>query len=186
MRSKLIGILASICLVSATAGDTVAFQESEITTESPTEIAKEVHILTHDELSMLYTCNPEERVEDPNIIELDPESALLLMAVSELEHGDGSVEAQATDMLAIYNRIKSDDFPDNIRDIVYQEGQFSTVKKDLSNFVPDEDSHRALAMIECGLVHHDALYFEAVGVKDSWMSRNREVSFVYGGHRYYR
>lgn len=195
MRNRIIGLFLSASLIYAITGcatptETIEPEQTVESMESENEEEKEeeeVHILTHEELSMLYSCKPDVRIEDPDIVEIDQESAVLLMKVSELEHGDGSVEAQANDMVAIYNRISNEDFPDNIRDIVFQEGQFTTVKKkSFSTLVPDVNSHLALAMLESGKIKHNALYFESVNVKDSWMSRHREVAFEFEGHRYYK
>lgn len=155
--------------------------ESEATTQ------KEIHYLTDEELSLLYTCKPEERKTNPNIIEVTVEEAGMLMKIAQAEHGDGSPEAQANVMKTIINRVNSDSFPDSIESVILQEGQFSTVSSGkYAKASPDIDSHIALAMLEQGKINHDALYFESVHVADSWMSQHKTFLFESEGHRFYR
>ena len=182
-----VGLLAAVSLSVSAEEEEVVEEAQEETVQEVEEPKEEVHILSHEELSMLYSCRSEERIEDPNIIEVDYEDAQLLMRIAECEHGDGSPEAQANDIRTVINRIGNESFPGSIREIVFQDHQFSTVKsKKFNSIVPDVDAHIALYLVESGQVVHDALFFESVDVKDSWMSRNREVAFEFEGHRYYR
>jgi N-acetylmuramoyl-L-alanine amidase len=182
---RVIGILGLVLMT----GTMVMIQPEEkeipevIETIKPTEI----HYLTDEELSLLYTCKPDERKTDPSIIEVSIEEANMLMRIAKVEHGYGSPEAQANVMKTVINRVNSDSFPDSIEGVILQEGQFSTVSSGkYAKASPDIDSHIALAMLEQGKINHMALYFEATDVKDSWMSKNKTFLFEQEGHRFYK
>ena len=139
---------------------------------------REIHYLTDQELSLLYTCKQDVRKNNPDIVEVDYEDAQLLMRIAVAEHGDGSPKAQGNVMKTIINRSDSEDFPDNIKDIIYQSGQFSTVTSGkFAISVPDQDAHEALALLEQGKIKHSALYFESVSVIKSWMSQHKTFLF---------
>lgn len=148
---------------------------------------KEVHILTDKELSMLYTCRSEKRKSNPDIVEVSYEEAQMLMKIAKAEHGNGSSVAQGNVMKTVINRVEDDDFPDSIKEVILQPGQFSTVSSGkYYRGAPNIDSHIALALLEQGEINHYALYFEATHVVDSWMSQHKTFLFEAEGHRFYK
>lgn len=97
-------------------------------------------------------------------------------------------EGKALVMLVVLNRVWSDDFPDSIQDVIYEEGQFTPVSNGRFDRVePDEDCHAAMQLITTGQWDESqgALYFESGG-GDTWHSRNLEFLFQHGGHYFYK
>lgn len=183
-RKRIVGILGAGLLLGVFF---VPQPKREVPEVIDTMKLKEIHYLTDQELSLLYTCKQDVRKNNPDIVEVDYEDAQLLMRIAVAEHGDGSPKAQGNVMKTIINRSDSEDFPEAIKDIIYQSGQFSTVTNGkFTVAVPDLDVHKALALLEQGEIKHYALYFEATYVVDSWISRHKTFCFEQEGHRFYR
>lgn len=109
---------------------------------------------------------------------------LLRIAMAEAE-GE-SVEGKALVMLVVLNRTENEGFPDTVADVIFQPGQFSPVENGrYYDVTPDEGCQEALAMIESGWDESEgALYFESCE-GESWQSRNLELLYKVGGHRFY-
>lgn len=148
---------------------------------------KEVHILTDEDLSKLYSCKQDVNYDTCLLISQEDAQRLMKIAVVE---DNTSIESQAHVMATILNRVASDDFPDSVDEVIHQKFngkyQFSTVgngKYDKAE--PDVNSHLALAMIESGEITSDALFFEAEYAKDTWQSKNLEYLYTIGGTKFY-
>lgn len=150
------------------------------------ELPPTTEYLTEQDLSTLYTCKEYEAPTDTDIVEISYSDAQLLMRISVCEDCTDAY-SQAYVMSVILNRVESENFPNTIREVIYEDNQFSPVDDGrFDTAEPDVNSHLALAMIESGEVSTDYLYFEALSVEDSWQSKHRQVAKEYGGTRYYR
>ena len=147
---------------------------------------EKIKYLTDYELSQLYSCKVDIRRKDGSIIEVTYEEAVMLMKIAVAEAGDDLL-GQFYIMAVIINRLHDPNFPDNIKDIIYQDKQFSPIKDGrFEKAEPTLNSHLALCELEKGIMKCEAMYFESESVEDSWQSRNRELLFVYNGQRYYK
>ena len=113
------------------------------------------------------------------------EEILLKLAMSEA--GGESTEGKALVMLSVVNRVRSDEFPDTVSEVVFQDRQYSPVLDGrYYSTVPDDDCLAALELIEGGWDESmGAMYFENAGA-DSWHSRNLEFLFQEGNHKFYK
>lgn len=112
------------------------------------------------------------------------EDAQLLMQVAQAEAGNQGQDGQWLVMSVVINRMKSDTFPDSMKDVIYQPHQFSTVSNGtIETAEPTVDTHLALARIECGDVAPQIIAFETT---DSEILSNyfTEV-FDYRNHSFY-
>lgn len=141
-----------------------------------------VHYLNDSDFSRLYTLRSD--VKNDTCLDLSQEDAMRLMEVAVLEDCTDA-KSQSFIMSVILNRVASPDFPNTIKEVIEQEGQFSTVD-DYKSAVPDTNSHEALYLIESGQIQTDFLYFEATWITDSWQSKHRELAETYGGTRFYK
>lgn len=139
---------------------------------------KQVEYLTDVELSQLYS--GKEEIRNDTCISISVDDAQRLMGIAKAEDGT-SAESQAYIMAVILNRVKSPDFPNTIKEVIEQPGQFSADYDE-----PDVNSHIALAMVESGEIKTDALYFEADWLKGSWQSENKEYLFTCASTKFYR
>ena len=144
----------------------------------------ETHILTDQELSLLYLT--KEDVNCDTCLVISQEDAVRLMKIAVVEDNT-SIESQAHIIETVLNRVNDPAFPNTIKEVIEQPGQFSTVSNGAySKAEPDVNSHLALALVESGQVETDALYFESVKAKNTWQSSNLVYISTVGGTRYYR
>ena len=174
---KVISLLMSVCLVSS------SFLCASTQVQAKEEII-ETHKITDEEMSLLYLT--KEDVKCDTCLLVSQEDAQRLMKIAVVEDYT-SVESQAHVMQVVLNRVESPDFPNTIKEVIEQPGQFSTVSSGkYAKAEPNVDSHYALAMIEGRQVETDALYFEAAYAKNTWQSKHLVYISTVGGTRYYR
>lgn len=118
------------------------------------------------------------------------EQMLMQLAMAEAE-GEG-LEGKALVILIVLNRVRSDEFPNSIDEVIFQETnhvkQFSTVEANGRYWtsIPDEECIDAIKLIRSGWDEsRGALYFESCDT-DSWQSRTCEYLFCHGKHKFYR
>jgi N-acetylmuramoyl-L-alanine amidase len=128
-----------------------------------------------------------EAKEQP-VIDLPPvkvnefsyEDAQLLMKVAEAEAGNQGTDGMWLIMSVIINRVNSEDFPNTIHSVIYQEGQYSTVPL-IGSTEPSTECHEALARIEMGNVQPEIVAFENGDSLDRYFS----WAFKLGDHNFY-
>ena len=148
----------------------------------------ETHILTDEELSLLYLTKDD--VNCDTCLLLSQSDAELLMKIAYCED-HSSIESQAYVMQVILNRVADPNFPDTVEKVITQKDskgryQFSTVGNgSYAKAEPNVDSHFALALVEGRQIDTDALYFEASYAKNTWQSKNLVYISTVGGTKYY-
>lgn len=179
-----IGIVLNVFLVLG-----MFFASHESTEQENIIDTKEVNVLTNEDYSKLYTLRNDERKSNTEIVELDQEDAWLLMQLAVHETGDYGAESQYFVMMVIINRLRSDEFPNTIREVLLQKNPIQFLPEEiLVKQVPNADSHIALAMVEQGIDNSQgAIYYEAsTNSSQSWHCQNREFLFEAYGQRYYK
>lgn len=115
---------------------------------------------------------------------LPEEDEDLVMRIGVLEGGETDPEAIAHVIQVVMNRFESDAFPNTISGVLYQEKQFTSVKRLHKANVTDA-AKEALEAVERGdYADNEALYFESLEGK-VW-SNVHEYQFSYGGHDFYK
>ncbi len=112
----------------------------------------------------------------------------LLMKIAMAEAEGESVEGKALVMLVVLNRVWSSQFPDTIKEVIFQENQFPPVQEGGRWYTtePNAECAEALELVMSGWDESQgALYFESMN-EDSWHSRNLEFLFECGGHKFYQ
>lgn len=110
---------------------------------------------------------------------------LAKIAMAEAEGED--TEGKALVMLVVLNRVKSDGFPGSIRDVIYEENQFSSIANGRFDRVePNKDCWKALDMVQNDRWDgsQGALYFESRS-DSTWHSENLDFLFRHGKHYFY-
>ena len=112
---------------------------------------------------------------------------LAKMAMAEAEGDD--TEGKALVILVILNRLKAENFPDTISQIVSQKNAFTSYRNGRYNrSEPDEDCWEALNLVASGWdKSQGALYFERTPGRgeSTWHSENLEKLFSHGNHTFY-
>lgn len=119
-----------------------------------------------------------------NVNEFLLEDAQLLMQVAQAEAGNQGEDGQWLVMSVVLNRMKSDTFPDSMKEVIYQPHQFSTVSNGtIESAEPTADTHKALARIECGDVAPQIIAFETTD--SEILSDYFTKVFDYRNHSFY-
>lgn len=170
------------------------FSQAEQTT-AEIEPVKQIAAADYDadeqmQAEQLAVIIQEPKTDDTLVKSLDWSSQdsdyLLKIAMAEAEGED--VEGKALVMLVVLNRTWSDEFPDSVQDVIFQEDQFAVMKNGGRYWTtePDAECYAALTLISKGWDESDgALYFESCD-GSSWQSRNAEYIFTHGNHRFYK
>lgn len=88
----------------------------------------------------------------------------------------------------ILNRIKSDKFPDTIRDVILQKGQFSSLMDGQANYYPGEEELQAARAALLGFdptLGSIFFYNPEVATNTAWISQRNFVTRI-GGHVFLR
>lgn len=132
---------------------------------------------------------PTEKPYQSKIYSMDwgAEDAYLLAKIAMAEAENQDTEGKALVILVVLNRVWDDRYPDTIREVIYQENQFSPVSNGRFDRVePDEDCWKALEMVQVG--HWDesqgALYFESKS-QSTWHEEHLKYLFKHGDHYFY-
>lgn len=172
-------------LISESAQEPVGKGSAEISVLEPVGsaiIAKDEIIEAREELVAKAECQ--------SIIcsyDWDSEDAELLCKIAMAEAGNQDTEGKALVMLVVLNRAWGDnEFPDTIRDVIYQPRQFSPVLEGkFEDVVPDKDCWEALELVETGWDESQgALYFESKS-DSTWHEDNLKFLFKHGDHYFY-
>ena len=118
----------------------------------------------------------------------DAEDAYLLAKIAIAEAEGEGIEGKALVMMVVLNRVWSEEFPDSIEDVIFQENQFSPVSNGRYDRVePDQECYEALEMIQVEKWDESdgALYFESAG-ESSWHRDNLQFLFRHGNHYFYK
>jgi len=101
-------------------------------------------------------CQPEKSIE------IEYEDAQLLMRVAQAEAGNQGITGQWLVMCVVMNRVESEDFPNTIKEVVYQKNQFATATNGaIDKAEPTPDTHYALAYLESGEIAEGIIAFES-------------------------
>lgn len=150
---RIIRYLLAIALILTASLIVIAKDESpQQSQERPWEAGAELYIKCLDIDSTIegYTITEEE--------------ADLLKRIAMSEAGNQGVSGMWLVMSVVINRVEADEWPDTIKEVIYQERQFASVKNgSFDKAIPSEDAAEALALIEIGQIAPDIIGFETVG-----------------------
>lgn len=120
-------------------------------------------------------------------IKLDEDDEYLLAKIAMAEAEGQSTKGKALVMCVVINRVLSNEFPDSVHDVIYEENQFSPISNGRFDRVePNKDCYKSLNMIKSGWDESNgALYFESCKGK-SWHSENLKFLFKVDEHRFYK
>lgn len=123
----------------------------------------------------------------------DSEDSYLLAKIAMAEAEGCNIQTKTLVIMTVLNRVWSDEFPDTIKDVIFQEYngvyQFTPIADGRWNRVePNEDCYKAVKIV-MEAVYDDsggALYFESCADEDNWHSRNLEFLYESDGLRFYK
>lgn len=135
-------------------------------------------------------------LEQERLYQLCEEDYNVLLRIVEAEAGGEDENGKLLVANVILNRVKSEDFPDTIEDVVFQNDgqtwQFSPVSN--GRYYAVNVSEETVCAVERALMGEDisegALYFasrkHANPEKMNWFDQRLEFLFSYGGHEFFK
>lgn len=169
-------------------------EEQDSTTEQYEFSNEAVQFISLASTETVATIKQDEyvKVQDRISMDFDVGEAYLLAKIAMAEAECESTEGKALVMLVVLNRVLSDEFPDTIGEVIFQHKdesyQFTTVGSGrIYDNEPNEDCWDAIDLIQNGWDESEgALYFESSKSSNTWHSRNLDLLFTYGGHKFYK
>lgn len=151
-------------------------------------------------VSNLVTFEPQTE-EESSEVEVDyyPEftyskdwsakESYLLARIAMAEAEGCNTQTKTLIIMCVLNRVWSDEFPDTIEEVIFQENQFSPIDNGRWDRVePNEDCYEAVKVVMEAKYDYSggATYFESCDDEDNWHSRNLEFLYESEGIRFYK
>ena len=176
----------------------VVIDEKEDTSKSVSESYS--NKTTTPYVSNLVTFEPQTE-EESSEVEVDyyPEftyskdwsakESYLLARIAMAEAEGCNTQTKTLIIMCVLNRVWSDEFPDTIEEVIFQENQFSPIDNGRWDRVePNEDCYEAVKIVMEAKYDYSggATYFENCADEDNWHSRNLEFLYESEGIRFYK
>lgn len=119
----------------------------------------------------------------------DAEDSYLLARIAMAEAEGCNTQTKTLIIMCVLNRVGSDEFPDTIEEVIFQENQFSPIDNGRWDRVePNEDCYEAVKVVMEAKYDYSggATYFENCADEDNWHSRNLEFLYESEGIRFYK
>ena len=113
----------------------------------------------------------------------------LLARIAMAEAEGCNIQTKTLIIMCVLNRVWSDEFPDTIEEVIFQENQFSPIDNGRWDRVePNEDCYEAVKVVMEAKYDYSggATYFENCVDEDNWHSRNLEFLYESEGIRFYK
>lgn len=117
------------------------------------------------------------------------EDSYLLAKIAMAEAEGCNTRTKTLIIMCVLNRVWSDEFPDTIEEVIFQENQFSPIDNGRWDRVePNEDCYEAVRIVMEAKYDYSggATYFESCSDEDNWHSRNLEFLYESEGIRFYK
>ena len=191
-------IIITIIMIIALCNMPRVVAEKEDTSKSVSESYS--NKTTTPYVSNLVTFEPQTE-EESSEIEVDyyPEftyskdwsakESYLLARIAMAEAEGCNTQTKTLIIMCVLNRVWSDEFPDTIEEVIFQENQFSPIDNGRWDRVePNEDCYEAVKIVMEAKYDYSggATYFENCADEDNWHSRNLEFLYESEGIRFYK
>ena len=191
-------IIITIIMIIALCNMPRVVAEKEDTSKSVSESYS--NKTTTPYVSNLVTFEPQTE-EESSEVEVDyyPEftyskdwsakESYLLARIAMAEAEGCNTQTKTLIIMCVLNRVWSDEFPDTIEEVIFQENQFSPIDNGRWDRVePNEDCYEAVKIVKEAKYDYSggATYFESCDDEDNWHSRNLEFLYESEGIRFYK
>lgn len=191
-------IIITIIMIIALCNMPRVIAEKEDTSKSVSESYS--NKTTKPYVSNLVTFEPQTE-EESSEVEVDyyPEftyskdwsakESYLLARIAMAEAEGCNTQTKTLIIMCVLNRVWSDEFPDTIEEVIFQENQFSPIDNGRWDRVePNEDCYEAVKVVMEAKYDYSggATYFENCADEDNWHSRNLEFLYESEGIRFYK
>lgn len=154
-------------------------------TPTPSPTSSPLVTLVPQKPKQVNETRKQKEVEKPKLSN-DEKYMLAKIAMAEAE-GE-SLKSKALVIATVLNRVSSKKFPNTIKEVIFQENQFSPTSNGRWERVePNKDCYKALNMVLKGKIQSKgSLYFESCSCSNNWHSRNLTFLFEIDAFRFYK
>ena len=191
-------IITIIMIIALCNMPRVVIAEKENTSKSVSESYS--NKTTTPYVSNLVTFEPQTEEESDDVeVDYYPEfiynkdwsakESYLLARIAMAEAEGCNTQTKTLIIMCVLNRVWSDEFPDTIEEVIFQENQFSPIDNGRWDRVePNEDCYEAVKIVMEAKYDYSggATYFENCTDEDNWHSRNLEYLYESEGIRFYK
>lgn len=191
-------IITIIMIIALCNMQRVVIAEKEDTSKSVSESYSNKTTIPY--VSNLVTFEPQTEEESDDIeVDYYPEftyskdwsakESYLLARIAMAEAEGCNTQTKTLIIMCVLNRVWSDEFPDTIEEVIFQENQFSPINNGRWDRVePNEDCYEAVKIVMEAKYDYSggATYFENCADEDNWHSRNLEFLYESEGIRFYK
>lgn len=117
------------------------------------------------------------------------EENYLLAKIAMAEAEGCNTQTKALIIMCVLNRVESDEFPNTIKEVIFQKNQFSPIDNGRWDRVePNKDCYEAVKAVAEAKYDYSggATYFESCENEDNWHSRNLEFLYKSEEMRFYK
>lgn len=132
--------------------------------------------------------NEIRKKKEINKPKLSDEDKYMLAKIAMAEAEGESTKSKALVIATVLNRVSNKKFPNTIKEVIFQENQFSPTSNGRWERVePNKDCYKALDMVLKGKIKSKgSLYFESCSTTNNWHSSNLTFLFEIDAFRFYK
>lgn len=177
--------------------ETEKYELSRDISEVQTEITEEMSIGEYECCNSIFVEQVQQELEPITLIydkEFTEDDKYLLAKIAMAEAESQNIQTKTLVIMSILNRVESDDFPDSILEVIFQNNgktyQYSPVMQGGRWWTtePDEDCYEAVEVVLATEYDYSdgALYFESCAEEENWHSKNLEFLYQSEDLRFYK
>lgn len=177
--------------------ETEKYELSRDISEVQTEITEEMSIGEYECCNSIFVEQVQQELEPITLIydkEFTEDDKYLLAKIAMAEAESQNIQTKTLVIMSILNRVESDDFPDSILEVIFQNNgktyQYSPVMQGDRWWTtePDEDCYEAVEVVLATEYDYSdgALYFESCAEEENWHSKNLEFLYQSEDLRFYK
>lgn len=146
-------------------------------------VGQEIHI-DLDKKSRPAVASRGERTSASSKVNISDADIDLLARIVRAEAQTEPFEGKVAVASVVLNRVDSPKFPNTIRDVIYQRGQFQPVTNGEINKTADKESRRAVyaALSDMRKIAKDSLFFYNPDIATNRWLDSRETAVIIGQH----
>ena len=120
--------------------------------------------------------------------EISDDDKYMLAKIAMAEAEGESTKSKALVIATVLNRVKSNEFPNTVKEVIFQKSQFTPTSNGRWERVePNDDCYKALNMVLKGEISSQgSLYFESCSNANNWHSKNLKYLFEIDAFRFYK
>ena len=120
--------------------------------------------------------------------EISDDDKYMLAKIAMAEAEGESTKSKALVIATVLNRVKSNEFPNTVKEVIFQKSQFTPTSNGRWEKVePNDDCYKALNMVLKGEINSQgSLYFESCSNANNWHSKNLKYLFEIDAFRFYK